>query len=60
MQPSGLGAPAGQIGQGRSIAPIFIENTIKDGVRTVETHSGVERQLYAWEMLRLLQNRWTK
>ena len=46
MQPSGLGAPAGQIGAGKSIAPRFVEDIIKTGIRRVETNpSGVQRSV---------------
>jgi hypothetical protein len=45
MQPSGLGSPAGQIGQGRSIAPRFVEDTIKNGIRKIEVRDGIERSI---------------
>ena len=46
MQPSGLGAPAGQIGAGKSIAPRFVEDIIKTGIRRVEINpSGVQRSV---------------
>jgi hypothetical protein len=45
MQPSGLGTPAGQLGEGRSIAPRFVEDAIKTGVRRIEIQNGVEQSV---------------
>ena len=46
MQPSGLGAPAGQIGPGRSISPNFIEEAIQNGTIETQIVNGVERTIY--------------
>lgn len=43
MLPSGLGAPAGTQGAGRSFAPNFIEQVIRDGTKQTELINGVER-----------------
>ncbi len=43
MLPSGLGAPAGTIGAGRSCAPTFVEEIIQNGTKQVEFKEGIER-----------------
>lgn len=47
LQPSGLGAPAGAVGAGRSISPRFIDDLL-DTVKpsTVTTPSGAVREVY--------------
>lgn len=46
MQPSGLGTPAGHIGSGRSVAPRFVEDVIKTGVRRIEiSEKGIEQSV---------------
>ena len=46
MQPGGLGAPAGQIGAGRSIAPNFVEDVIRTGDTTQAIVNGVTRTIH--------------
>jgi hypothetical protein len=46
MQPSGLGAPAGELGAGRSISPNFIEDVISTGSARKVTVDGVERTIH--------------
>ena len=46
MQPSGLGAPAGQIGAGRSIAPNFVEDVIRTGDTSQVVVDGVTRTIH--------------
>lgn len=46
MQPSGLGAPAGSVGSGRSIAPNFIEDVIRNGDAQTVDVNGVHRTVY--------------
>jgi hypothetical protein len=46
MQPGGLGAPAGQIGAGRSIAPNFVEDVIRIGDTTQAIVNGVTRTMH--------------
>ncbi len=46
MQPSGLGAPAGQVGAGRNVAPRFVEDAIQTGTRITQvTGTGVVRSV---------------
>ena len=46
MQPSGLGTSAGHIGGGRSVAPKFVEDVIKTGVRRIEiSEKGIEQSV---------------
>jgi RHS repeat-associated protein len=46
LQPSGLGAPPGQVGPGRSISPTFVEDVIRTGQKTTVTVDGVERTIH--------------
>jgi hypothetical protein len=46
MQPGGLGAPAGQIGAGRSIAPNFVQDVIRTGDTTQAIVNGVTRTIH--------------
>jgi hypothetical protein len=46
MQPSGLGAPAGTSGPGRSFAPGFVEDVIQTGTTRSVTVNGVERTIH--------------
>ncbi|MES2608309.1 MAG: hypothetical protein V4544_06240 [Pseudomonadota bacterium] len=47
MQPSGLGAPAGSIGAGRSFPPSLIEEVIMSGSKTTVSFNGVERVVHS-------------
>lgn len=46
MQPGALGAPAGQIGAGRSISPNFVEDVIRTGTPSEVMVKGVPRTIY--------------
>lgn len=47
LQPSGLGAPAGAVGAGRSISPRFIDHLLDTVTpRTVTTPSGAVREVF--------------
>jgi RHS repeat-associated protein len=46
MLPSGLGAPAGALGAGRSVPPAFVEHAIATGTTTTQVVGGVTRTVY--------------
>ncbi|RME61351.1 hypothetical protein D6779_00245, partial [Candidatus Parcubacteria bacterium] len=46
LQPSGLGAPAGQLGAGRSISPTFVDDVIRNGQKTHVIVDGVQRTIH--------------
>jgi hypothetical protein len=46
MLPSGLGAPAGAVGAGRSVAPAFVEAAIETGTTSTQVVGGVTRTIY--------------
>ena len=47
MLPSGLGAPAGAVGAGRSIAPAFVEAAIETGTTSTQVVNGVTRTIFS-------------
>ena len=46
MQPSSLGAPAGQIGAGQSISPNIVEDVIRNGDTSDVIVNGVTRTIH--------------
>lgn len=54
MKPGGLGAPAGQIGAGRSIAPNFVEDGIRTGDTTQAIVNGVTRTILTSETVQVV------
>lgn len=47
MLPSGLGAPAGAVDAGRSIAPAFVDEVIVNGTTSTQVVNGVTRTIHA-------------
>lgn len=46
MQPSGLGAPAGEKGAGRNISPSIVDEVIRSGKSATSVVNGIPRTVY--------------